>query len=129
VDSDGNVSASGGFLIQSLPPSNEEIIDQLIRQIEGMGFITELLRRGQTPEMLLDAIFSGIPFDVLERRSLAFQCSCSQESVQRALISLGPAEVASLIEKEERVDVTCEFCRQGYVFSREELEQLLQEMG
>jgi molecular chaperone Hsp33 len=49
VEPDGIVSAAGGFLIQSLPPSDEEIIDKLITQIEAMPSITELLRSGKRP--------------------------------------------------------------------------------
>ncbi len=122
------MSAAGGFLVQSLPPSDGEVIDRLTGQIETMPPITELVRGGKTPEELLDYIFSGIPFDVFEKRLLSFKCSCSRERVINALVSLGQEELNSMIEQEEVTEVTCEFCREVYVFSREDLGRLVKEI-
>ncbi len=128
VETDGDVAAAGGFLIQSLPPANEAIIDKLAGHIKELPPITELLRGGKTPEDLLELIFADIPFTTLEKYVLALQCSCSRERVEKALISLGRGELTTLLDQHEETAVTCEFCHEDYVFSREELEQLLEEM-
>jgi molecular chaperone Hsp33 len=86
------------------------------------------LRSGKTPEELLDYIFSEIPFDVFEKRLLSFKCSCSKERVINALVSLGREELTSITEQEEVIDVTCEFCREVYALSREELRRLVREI-
>jgi molecular chaperone Hsp33 len=125
VETNGGVSAAGGFLIQSLPPSDDAVINRLTEQIQAMPPITELLRRGRTPEELLDHIFSEIPIDFFEKRLLSFKCSCSKERVINALVSLGQKELNSMIEQEEAVEVTCEFCREVYAFSREEMSGLV----
>ena len=49
VEPDRTVSAAGGFLIQSLPSVNEEVIDRLIERIPQLPPVTELLRGGKTP--------------------------------------------------------------------------------
>jgi molecular chaperone Hsp33 len=126
---EGNVSASGGILIQSLPPSDEAVVDRLARQIERMPPISELLREGKSAEQIMELVFGDIPFDVIERRALAFRCTCSRERVERAFILIGHSELASLMDKEENVVVTCEFCRQVYDFTRRDLEQILEEMN
>ncbi len=128
VEPDGNVAAAGGFLIQSLPPANENLIDKLAGQVKKLPTITELLRGGKTPEELLELIFADIPYTTLEKYALAFGCSCSRERVEKALISLGSEEIASLLEQQEETAVSCEFCHENYVFSREELERLMEEM-
>ena len=128
VEPDGRVSAAGGFLLQSLPPADEELIDRLVERIGALPGVTEMLRRGETPEKILDSIFGDIPIQVLEKRELAFQCSCSKERVKRALISLGPEEIGSIAAGEEQVDVACEFCGEKYVFLRDELERLIDEI-
>jgi molecular chaperone Hsp33 len=125
VEPDGNVAVAGGFLIQSLPPANDDIIDKLAGHIKDLPPITELLRGGKTPEDLLELIFADIPFITLEKYVLAFRCSCSRERVEKALISLGREELASLLEQHEETEITCEFCHENYVFNREELERLL----
>jgi molecular chaperone Hsp33 len=128
VDTDGGVSAAGGFLIQSFPPYQKETVDGLIEQIQEMSSITELIREGKTPEHLLDILFSGIPIDILEERPLSFQCTCSKERVEKALVALGREEIEEMISKQKETTVTCEFCRESYLLTREELEQLVEHM-
>ncbi len=124
----GNVSAAGGFLIQSFPPYDEEAVEKLIQRIREMPGITDFIRDGKTPEELLEMLFEGIPYDVLEKRALAYKCSCSRERTEQALISLGREEIESIITEEEEIDVTCEFCRKSYPFNREDLTGLLGEV-
>ena len=128
VEPDRTVSAAGGFLIQSLPSVNEEVIDRLIERIPQLPPVTELLRGGKTPENMLELLFTGIPFSILEKYALAFRCSCSREKVEEALISLGRNELTSLATQEEETFVTCEFCREQYAFNREDLSRLAKEV-
>ena len=48
-----------------------------------------------TPEELLEQLFDDIPYDILEKRALAFRCSCSRQRVERALIALGAESCGS----------------------------------
>jgi molecular chaperone Hsp33 len=128
VQPDNSVSASGGFLIQSLPPADERVIDMLMERIGGMPPVTQFLREGGTPETLLESLFADIPFVTLEKRKLVFLCTCTREKIEQVLISLGSRELSDIIEREGNTEVTCEFCRQVYPFSREDLERLLGEM-
>jgi len=128
VEPDGNVAAAGGFLIQSLPPANEELIDKLAGHIRKLPPITELLRSGKTPEDLLALIFADIPYATLEKYALALRCSCSRERVEKALITLGREELTSFLEQPAEIAVSCEFCHENYVFGREALERLVEEI-
>jgi molecular chaperone Hsp33 len=128
VGADGRVSAAGGFLIQAFPPYEEETVEGLIKRIEAMPPPTEVLRQGRTPEDMLETIFEGLPFDILETRGLLFRCSCSRERAQKALIAMGPEEVRSLLEQHGGAEITCEFCREAYQLGGEELQALLAEM-
>lgn len=128
VEPDWNVSAAGGFLIQSLPPANEEIIDDMVRRIEKMPPVTELLRNGKTPEDLMQQIFGKIPYQILAKKPVSFRCSCSRERIEQALISLGTEEIDSIIAEKRDIDVSCHFCCKKYVFGKVELERLLKEI-
>lgn len=125
VETDGSIAAAGGFLIQALPPHDEQVIDALMERIGKLPPLSDLLRGGATPEQLLDLLFAGIPCDTLEKRALAFHCSCSRDRIERGLVSLGRQELAALLQQEGGAEVTCEFCRESYRFSRAELEELL----
>ena len=129
VRTDGDVSAAGGFLIQSLPPSEDRMVEELVENIRKIPSITDLLRQGKTPEDILDMIFSGIPHHFLEKRNLFLRCSCSRERIERVLISLGKEELGGIITEQGEADVTCEFCRTRYHFTREELEDLQGEIS
>ena len=129
LEPDGSVAAAGGFLIQTLPPQDEAAIDRLMGRIAELSTLSELLRQGETPEQLLERLFEGIPYDTLEKRAVAFTCSCSREKIERVLISLGREELASLLETQGEAEVTCEFCRERYHFDRTELEKLLAEVA
>ena len=128
VEPDGHVSAAGGFLLQSLPPSDEELIDTLADRIENMQPITQQLREGKLPEDLLADIFGDISFTILEKKPLSFACTCSRDRIEQALITLGHEEIRSIIKDDDIVDITCQFCRKQYVFARTELERILHEI-
>jgi molecular chaperone Hsp33 len=128
VDTDLSVSAAGGFLIQSLPPADEALIDELTMRLEHMPPVTRQLRDGNSPEDLLASLFMGIPYRTIEKRQLSFRCSCSRARVEHALVTLGPHQIDEIIKEEEIIDISCHFCRKNYVFRKEQLMRLLHEM-
>jgi molecular chaperone Hsp33 len=129
VEPDGVVSAAGGFLIQAVPPVDPEVVDELMARIEKLPPLSELLRGGSTPEQILELIFAEIPFDVLEKRELAFSCSCSRERIERVLISMGEKELVSLREEQHGAEVTCEFCGEKYAFVEADMDRLISEVA
>jgi redox-regulated HSP33 family molecular chaperone len=42
----------------------------------------------------------------------------------RALVALGKDELQKLMKEQEQTEVTCEYCRSNYHFTREDLEAL-----
>jgi molecular chaperone Hsp33 len=40
------------------------------------------------------------------------------------LISLGKEELADMVERDEEIEVTCEYCHESYLFSKAELKRL-----
>ena len=53
-------------------------------------------------------------------------CDCSRERTDRALISLGKDELTKIIEEDGKAEITCHFCDNVYEYTKEELEQLLE---
>jgi molecular chaperone Hsp33 len=129
VETDGRVAAAGGFLIQTLPPVQEEVLEGLIGRVRQLPPVTDLLRAGQTPEEVLAAIYADLPYHILEKYALAWQCSCSRERVEKALVTLGREELAKLAAQGESATITCEFCRQEYIFQAEDLQRIMGEMS
>lgn len=125
LEPDGSIAAAGGFLVQSLPPADEELIAGIERQINALTSVTEMLREGKTPGDILGILFAAIPHRATTHTELTYSCSCSREKMQDAVFSLGNAEIKSLLDSESGVEVQCEFCRDSYRFAREDLEKML----
>ncbi len=122
---EGRIEVSGGFLIQSLPPSDEAAVEQIMATIDTLPPLTTLLKEGKTPQELLELLLAGVEHHPLESTDLFFRCGCSKEKVEKALIAIGRPELERLIAEQGEADVTCEFCRQQYRLEKAELEQLL----
>lgn len=122
---EGRIEVSGGFLIQSLPPSDEAAVEQIMETIATLPPLTTLLKEGKTPQELLELLLAGVDHHPLESTDLFFRCGCSREKVEKALLAIGRTELERLIEEQGEAEVTCEFCRQQYRLEKAELEQLL----
>ena len=47
--------------------------------------------------------------------------------MERALISLGPEELESMIAEQGGAELTCRFCDKRYIFSIDELKKIREE--
>ncbi len=121
---EGEVSMAGGFLIQSMPPRNEEVLLSLEERLRTLPPTTTLLREGLGPLQILEKVFAGIPFERLGETDLTFRCGCSRAQVAQLLKTLGKEELDTMIEEGEG-SVTCEYCRETYLFSPGELSGLV----
>lgn len=126
LDDAGDLALAGGLLLQALPGrDDDETLANLLERIEEMPPVDALLASGQTPEQILDALFEGVPYITLEQRPLRFECTCSRERSEKALISLGATELNEILEREDGTVVTCHFCHEKYAFDRTELEAII----
>ena len=128
VDTDLSVKQSGGFLIQLMAGHDEELTTQLEQRLQGVSSVTDLLEEGLTPTDILQRILGDLGFEETKRSPVSFFCNCSRERTERVLITLGAKEVQSLIDDGEPATLTCNFCRESYTFSVEELRTLLARM-
>lgn len=118
------VNSCGGFLVQALPRADVHEIDQVMQRITELPPLSTLLQE-DGPEGVIREIFGTIPYTLLEGKELFFRCGCDRGKVERALLSIGPEEIASIRDHEGFTDVTCEFCRTSYHFNSQELDGLL----
>jgi molecular chaperone Hsp33 len=123
LDEEGGVSLCGGFLVQALPKADTVVIDGMMARIAELPPLSALLQEGGA-EAIMDGLFDGMTYNLLETRDAFFRCGCGRDKVERALLTLGPDEINDMREKEHGADVTCEFCRQRYRFDEAELGAL-----
>ena len=125
LNRDNAVRQAGGFLIQLMPYTEEKVIETLESRLSGLHSVTELLDRGLSPEELLEELLGDLGLVVSDTLPAAFSCNCSKERVEKAIVSIGSKEIREMVQEREPVEVKCHFCSRAYVFSVEELKEIL----
>ena len=126
VDTDHSVKASGGFMIQLMPEATEETAAQLEEKMKHIEPVTKMIEDGMSAEDIFFHITDG--FDMLmENKGVVpeYECKCSRERMEKALISIGKKELQDIIDEQGEAELTCQFCDNKYKFSKEELTELL----
>ncbi len=113
---------AAGLMLQQLPGGHGDLDgwDRCNALFETLG--TDELAE-QPVETLLWRLFHEEGVQLLDRRPLAFACSCSRERVGDVLRSLGQDEARQSIVDGAAV-VHCDFCGQEYRFEAEQVEAL-----
>jgi len=127
VRPDHLVAAAGGFLIQFHATIAEDLVEHIEQALAATPAATTLVQEGYTPQEMLQRALGGLPLQVLRHVTPLWACDCSRTRVSQTLVALGAHELQQLIAEQQDVQVHCEFCTTEYVFTPQELEQLLHE--
>ena len=123
VNTENEAVVSGGFIIQLLPNTSEEVISALEKKLSILPSMTELLSSGYTLEDICKNLADD--FKLLAKQDVEFRCNCSKEKFERGLISLGKHEIEDILSTDGQADTVCHFCNEHYFFSKEDLEDIL----
>ena len=124
----GQVLAAGGLLAQMLPGHDPKGLTVLAERLDDLPALEQLLVDGEPLTATAAVLLRGMNYIMLEERPVHFQCSCSWERSRLALLSLGEAEIQSLMAEGEAV-VDCHFCHERYIFGPEALQTILEELA
>lgn len=125
MNKDNTVRQAGGFIVQLMPFAEESVIAKLEENVQKITSVTNLLEEGHTPESLLERVLEGFDIEINDRMDTKFYCNCSKERVEKALISIGRKDLNEMIQEGKEVELNCHFCNTNYVFSVEELKEIL----
>ena len=124
VDKDLSVKEAGGFIIQLMPFTPDEVIDKLEAKIAKIDSVTKMLERGLTPEQILDEILGEFGLEITDKIPTGFKCDCSKEKVSRAISTLSRKDLDDIIADGESIEVKCQFCNTAYKFEIEDIKEL-----
>lgn len=124
---DGFVTGAGGLLIQTMPNCPDEAIERVLKIADRIPLLGTRLADGESLEAIVKDLFSDLDAEYTERMTPAFLCDCTQERLERALISIGKQDLTEIIEQDGYAELTCQFCGKTYHFDRPALEALLAE--
>ena len=128
VDTDLTVRAAGGFIVQLLPGAPDEMIEKIEDNIFMMDQLTTILDEDGIEEVI-NQVLKGFEPRILDEEPVEYRCYCSRERVADAIASIGVEALAEIVESGEETKVGCQFCDEEYVFSPEELKNMLDEMS
>lgn len=140
VDVDYTIAAAGGMIIQMLPNAAEESIDALEAMLEKLPPITTLVEEavsenhGKSDEgvlqAMMDRIFAQMPeeyqVETLEFKEMRWHCDCSEERLEKVLMTIGEKDLTDIIEEDGQAELVCQFCCKKYHFDKEHLERILE---
>ena len=124
MNKDNTVAQAGGFIIQLMPFTSDEIIEKLEENIKNLPSVTTMLSDGKTPEQILETVLNGFEVTVHETIPTRFLCDCSSERVERSLRSLGEEDMKEIMAEGKPIEVKCQFCNKAYTYTVVELNEI-----
>ena len=139
IDTDYSVLAAGGMIIQMLPGFKDEAVDENKKMIAELPPITTIIEEavnagtGKSEEGILadmmERIFGEMPEDYmvtgLEYRDMGWECDCSEERLEKVLMTIGVSDLKEIIEEDGQAEMVCQFCCKKYHFDKPHLERIL----
>ena len=102
-----------GMLFEGLPNATADQTDQLLDYLKQPVF-TEFSKTGKLPQLA----------GQLEDGKLFHYCDCNREKISRLLTTIGEEECKSILIEQGKIEITCEFCREKYLFFESDLQRI-----
>lgn len=119
------IAAAGGYMIQLMPGAPESLIDALEQRVAGFLPVTVMLNAGATITEVCEDLLHGLDFQVQQEIPCDYHCNCSKERMEKALVSIGKAELTAIAEEDHGAEIVCHFCNERYQFTEEDLRKML----
>jgi molecular chaperone Hsp33 len=120
------IRAAGGVIAQLMPGAADDTIQRLEANAAAMPPVTTQIVDGAGAGELIERLAAGLELrpheHVYEAR---FDCRCTQERVERALVGLGRDELLKLSREQPQTEAVCDFCKRRYVLTAADVERLL----
>lgn len=126
VNEKNDIIAAGGIILQMLPGYKEEHLQAVEKAFKELPHISFLIEEGKSLEDILTLITED--HQLLEELPLKYHCDCTRDKFERGLMSLGIEELKNLIEQDGKIETSCHFCSQQYVFDELDINQLIDEI-
>jgi molecular chaperone Hsp33 len=120
------IRAAGGVIAQLMPGSDEATIAKLEANAAAMPPVTTQIADGADARALIERLAEGLALRPHESTYEArFDCRCTRERVERALVGLGRDELLKISREQPETEATCDFCKRRYVLTAADVEGLL----
>ena len=127
VHEDGaeGVAAAAGYLVHALPGASEEETRRAEHNVRANAHPSELVAGGCDAHELVRRLLDGLGERDLVESEVSFRCNCNVDRVSAAVRLLGDEEIALAAERDESLEVRCEFCAERYRLAPDALRALI----
>lgn len=119
------VAAAAGFMLQAMPGCDLEKFAVMRQQLHEPGFRELLVDRALPLETKLKKLLARLaaePAGYELGHAPEFFCGCSADSMKRALLTLGKAELRKLFAEQPHPELVCRYCRKKHIFSASDFD-------
>jgi len=121
------VKSAAGYMIEMLPGATaetDEIIAQNVQNLLSQAMNpTDLISNGGSIIDVMNCLLDGLGQTQISVIKPKYQCQCSVEKIYRTLTLLGTKEVEDILEKEDKIEVKCEFCGKVYMMDHDDIRE------
>lgn len=128
VNPDLTVKKAGGYILQLLPFTEDEIITKIEQNLARVKPVTQLLDEGMDIEDIVRDVLQGFDVEVIYEQQVEYKCKCARDKVEATLQGLGAKELTEMAADLPSVDVKCHFCNTTYSFTKNDIEKILKKI-
>ncbi len=122
MNNDFSVRDAVGIMVQMMPGADEMLSDIIAYRFEDLGNISDRLNEGKNIYDILNFMFDDMNLKIVDEYDISYQCDCSIDKVERALISLCKKELENIIRDGQEESIVCDYCKKNYKFTTEDLK-------
>jgi len=127
MDVDYTIKSAGGFIIQLMPETDENVAFIIEERIKEIGSVSELFAKSKNEKEVLEELLGPFAPEIMKEYEIAYHCDCHRERFEKALISLGKDELSKILDEDGHAELQCHFCNKTYQFNQENLKSLIRE--
>ncbi len=128
---DHDKQQAAGIMLQTLPGNSENTVskEQLADDLDHLAQLTATISADEL--FTLDAqdalyrLYHQETVKLFEPVQVKFNCGCSKERSLKALTTIEPTELQSILDEQGKIEIKCEYCLTNYVFTEVDVLHLL----
>lgn len=113
-----------GMLLQALPDGQGEDFSHL-------EALTQTIKADELINLdaheVLYRLYHQDAVRVFDPQVVSFQCTCSRDKCEHALLQIGEAEALDVIQEQGKIEMNCDYCGQQYAFAEADIKNLFNE--